>query len=117
MERFLPKAEATQLASKDYGELFRVLFIGEPATIKERPDCKQTMYGRKTTTMRRLHDIGALKYEQVSSYLTCWFGFLKDKKAAKNKECSSSRPRSNQISLVWYQFLAKEEKSKYGSFR
>ncbi|KAG0349247.1 hypothetical protein BGZ54_004413, partial [Gamsiella multidivaricata] len=45
---------AHELASEKYGELFRLLFIGDKVEIKADPLKNQTSYGKKTTTMNRL---------------------------------------------------------------
>ncbi|KAI7832845.1 hypothetical protein BC939DRAFT_8298 [Gamsiella multidivaricata] len=45
---------AHELAAEKYGELFRLLFIGDKVEIKADPLKNQTSYGKKTTTMSRL---------------------------------------------------------------
>ncbi|KAF9937221.1 hypothetical protein BGZ65_001686 [Modicella reniformis] len=90
MDTFLPKAEALELANSQYGELFRRLFIGDPATIRERKDCNQTMYGRKATTMQQLHNNGELENEKVKEYVARRSQYLKQKKENDGGGSSSS---------------------------
>ncbi|KAG0195175.1 hypothetical protein BGX28_002085, partial [Mortierella sp. GBA30] len=83
MEAWLPREDAQKMVSTQYGELFRLLLVGDKEAIREDRNKRQTMYGRRVTTMNRLTEHPNMQVPLLQEYLDAWFRYLRDMKAAK----------------------------------